>query len=205
MDTCRLPSGCEPAGSPLPDGPASVPRRALLRDAAGALLFSAAGGFLLLTPAQARAQGVPLKKLTMDEVPVLEAVGETMAVSARELGIAYFVDQQCAVAPQDALLTLRLAGAAPPFIGFYRASLAEITRQSQSQRGVPFQSLTPLDQHAFIDRLRTSALADWKGPPQGLVYAVLRADAVDVVYGTVEGFERLGVPYMPHIPPSERW
>jgi len=32
---------------------------------------------------------------------------------------------------------------------------------------------------------------------------MVRSDAVDVVYGTVEGFERLGVPYMPHILPPD--
>ncbi len=30
------------------------------------------------------------------------------------------------------------------------------------------------------------------GPPGALVYAALRADAVDVVYGTMEGYEALG-------------
>ena len=36
-------------------------------------------------------------------------------------------------------------------------------------------------------------------------YLVLRSDAVDVVYGTVEGYEALGIPYMPHIAPDKRW
>ena len=40
---------------------------------------------------------------------------------------------------------------------------------------------------------------------QGLVYSVLRNDAVDVVYGTVEGFARIGVPYLPHILPPRTW
>jgi len=26
-----------------------------------------------------------------------------------------------------------------------------------------------------------------------------------VVYGTMEGYESLGVPYMPHIAPEKRW
>jgi hypothetical protein len=26
-----------------------------------------------------------------------------------------------------------------------------------------------------------------------------------VVYGTMEGYEALGVPYMPHIAPDRRW
>ena len=25
------------------------------------------------------------------------------------------------------------------------------------------------------------------------------------VYGTMEGYEALGIPYMPHIPPEKRW
>ena len=45
----------------------------------------------------------------------------------------------------------------------------------------------------------------WSGPAAGLVYFVLRSDAVDVVYGTPAGFERLGVPYMAHILPPAGW
>ena len=41
--------------------------------------------------------------------------------------------------------------------------------------------------------------------PAGQAYFVLRSDAVDVVYGTMEGYERLGVPYLPHIAPDKRW
>jgi len=26
-----------------------------------------------------------------------------------------------------------------------------------------------------------------------------------VVYGTMEGYEALGIPYMPHIAPEKRW
>ena len=182
-----------------------VIRREMLRGVAGALLFSAAGVDVLLTPRQARAQGVAFRILTPQEVQVLEAVGETLALGAREQGVAHFIDQQCLVAPQEALLTLRLAGANPPFIEFYRAALAEVNRQSRSQHNAMFPALNGPDRHAFIDRMRLSALPDWNGPPQGLVYAVLRADAVDVVYGTVAGFERLAVPYMPHIPPAEGW
>ena len=47
--------------------------------------------------------------------------------------------------------------------------------------------------------------SNWKGPPQGAVFGAFRTDGVDVVYGTVEGFERLNVPYMAHIMPKTRW
>ncbi len=61
------------------------------------------------------------------------------------------------------------------------------------------------EQHEFVDRLRQSKLEGWQGPAQSFVYGMLRNDAVDVVYGTVEGFARLGIPYMPHILPQRSW
>jgi hypothetical protein len=49
------------------------------------------------------------------------------------------------------------------------------------------------------------APAGWRGPSAPLFYFALRSDAVDVVYGTIEGFRKLNVPYMPHIVPPRRW
>ena len=43
------------------------------------------------------------------------------------------------------------------------------------------------------------------GYPIFLFYMCLRSDAVDVVYGTPEGFEKLNVPYTQHILPPEGW
>ena len=37
------------------------------------------------------------------------------------------------------------------------------------------------------------------------VLFVLRADALDVTYGTPEGFDALGIPYMAHIMPETPW
>ena len=181
-----------------------IGRRGLMDTAASALAFSAVTG-TFLTPRQARAQGVALTSLTPNEAALMEAVGETLAVGARVAGIANFIDQQCSFPPQEALLGLRMAGASPPFVAFYRAALAEIDRQSRTQSGAAFTAMAPPDQRALIDRMRRADLPDWRGPSQPLVFNVLRGDAVDVVYGTIEGFDRLGVPYMPHIPPAARW
>ena len=43
------------------------------------------------------------------------------------------------------------------------------------------------------------------GFPTFLFYMCLRSDAVDVVYGTPEGFKKLNIPYMQHIMPPEGW
>ena len=61
-------------------------------------------------------------------------------------------------------------------------------------------------QHGFVDNMRQNKIEGWQDPlPGGFVYVVLRNDAIDVVYGTMEGYAALGVPYMPHIAPTKRW
>jgi hypothetical protein len=183
-----------------------VARREFVTGAAlGALVFTVGGAEVLLTARQARAQGVPFHVLEPAEVATLEAIGETLAIGARQDGIAHFVDQQLTQPPAHALLSLRVTEVRPPFVNFYRAALGGIDRASRAlhQRGLA--ELTAAERHDFVDRLRQSKLDSWQGPAQALVYATLRNDAVDVVYGTVEGFARLGVPYMPHILPERSW
>jgi hypothetical protein len=53
--------------------------------------------------------------------------------------------------------------------------------------------------------MRQNKIDGWQGPTGPFVYLILRSDAVDVVYGTVEGYAALGIPYMPHIVPEKRW
>ena len=53
--------------------------------------------------------------------------------------------------------------------------------------------------------MRQGKLEGWQGPPGPFVYLLLRSDAVDVVYGTMDGYAALGFPYMPHIAPTRSW
>ncbi len=48
-------------------------------------------------------------------------------------------------------------------------------------------------------------LTDWMGPPASYAFFVLRADALDVAYGTPEGFATLDIPYAAHIHPEPVW
>ena len=185
----------------------TIERRAFMQGAAvGTLAFTVGGVEVLLLPSEARAQKVPLKVLTADEAHRLEAVSEALVPGAREAGIAHFVDQQCSVPPHEALLGIRIGNVPPPFVNFFRAALTEIDRQCDATHGKPFAALTPDEQRDFIALMRVGKHPDWKGPPpQQAIYGSFRADAVDVVYGTMEGFERLGVPYMPLVPPKAGW
>src|SRR6266404_9107997 len=75
----------------------------------------------------------------------------------------------------------------------------------RANSGRRFAQLNPSEQHDFVDTMRQNQIQGWQGPGGSFVYLVLRSDAVDVVYGTVEGYEALGIPYMPHIAPDKRW
>jgi len=174
--------------------------------ALGALAFSVGGTELLLSPREAHAQNIPFRTLTSPQAETLEAVGEALVPGAKAAGVANFVDQQLSVPPEQALLEARILNVRPPYANFYRAALGAIDRASHAKnndRG--FAQLSMSERNDFIDLMRQNKIEGWQGPPGPFVYLVLRSDAVDVVYGTVEGYAALGIPYMPHIAPTKRW
>ncbi len=184
----------------------AMERRVFLKGAGmGVLAFTVGGASVMMTPAQARVQRVPFRVLDADEADTIEALGEALVPGARQAGIAHFIDQQVSAPPGEALLQAREVNVRPPFINFYRAAVTAVNKASGARSGRPFAALGPDEQHAFIDAMRQNKIDGWQGPPGGFVYFVLRSDAVDVAYGTMDGYESLGVPYMPHIAPDRRW
>jgi hypothetical protein len=181
-----------------------IERRGFIKGAAlGALAFTVGGAEVLLTPRDARAQAVPFRTLTPAEVETLEAVGETIVPTARVSGISHFVDQQLSIPAEEALLEARILNVRPPYANFYRAALGAIDRSSQAMNGGRrFAELNASEAHSFIDDMRQNKLTLGPG---GFIYTVLRNDALDVVYGTMEAYAALGVPYMAHIAPTKKW
>ena len=178
-------------------------RRNFIRQSGLALSVSVAGKTLLLTPRQAYARGVAFSSLSQTEVDALEAVCDYLLPGAREEGVAHFVDKQLALDPNDSLLFLKCFNVEPPYLAFYRAALAEIARMSETVYGKAVADLDEAAATKLIESLRDGTASDWNGPPPPLVYHALRNDAVDVVYGTMEGFADLGIPFLAHIePPS---
>jgi len=184
-----------------------IERRALMKGAAlSALAFTAGGVEVLLSPQQARAQNIAFKTLNADQVATLEALGDTLVPGAKQAGISHFVDQQLSIPPEQALLEARILNIRPPYANFYRAALGAVDKASKAQnadRG--FAQLNDSERHAFVDLMRQNKVEGWQGPPGPFVYLVLRSDAVDVVYGTMDGYAALGIPYMSHIAPEKRW
>ena len=186
---------------------APVERRDFIKGAAtGALAFTVGGVEVLLTAREARAQNVPFRLLKANEAETIEALGETLVPGARAAGVAHFIDQQLSVPPGEALLEARILNVRPPYANFYRAAISAVDTASKAlNNGRTFTELSPSEQHDFVDAMRQNKVESWQGPSGSLVYMLLRSDAVDVVYGTVEGYEVLGIPYMAHIAPDKRW
>jgi len=205
----RTVDGKTRASIPTPDREGlmtTMQRRAFMQGAAiGALAFTVGGVEILLTPGEARARGVPFRLLKANEAETIEALGETLLPGARQAGIAHFIDQQVSGPAEEALLEARIMNVRPPYVNFYRAAIGALDRASQAMHGRRFADLSTVDQRGFVDLMRQNKIEGWQGPPGGFVYFLLRSDAVDVVYGTVEGYEALGIPYMPHIAPEKRW
>src|ERR1700720_779137 len=183
-----------------------IQRRAFMKGAAiGTLAFTVGGVEVMLTPRQAHAQNAALRTLTADQAATLAAMGETLVPGAMESGVVNFVDQQLSIPAEQALLEARIMNVRPPFANFYRAALAAIDGASQAKYGRGFKELSPGERHDFVDQMRQNKLDGWKGPGSGFVYFLFRTDAVDVVYGTMDGYAHLGVPYQPHIAPTRPW
>lgn len=189
---------------------APSPRRSFIRDAGiGLLAFVAGGHKWLLTPAEARTADLPLRVLDASQVRTLEAFGETLVPGSVAAGLVNFIDHQLAAAPREQLLMIRYLGVEAPFTPFYASGLEALDAAASALYGMPFHRLED-SQRVDLTRQVAQATPDgWpdsgNAPAAPLFYFVLRSDAVDVVYGTRTGVERLGLPYMAHIEPPSRW
>src|SRR5438067_123350 len=139
-----------------------IERRAFVKGAGiGALAFSVGGVEVLLTPAQAHAQGVALRTLTVEQAATLEALGEPLVPGARAAGIAQFVDQQISGPAEEALLEARILNVRPPYANFYRAALAAVDRASKAANaGRAFAQLNESEQRALVDSMRQNKVAE---------------------------------------------
>ena len=147
---------------------------------------------------------MPFRLLKESEAETIEALGETLVPGARAAGIAHFIDHQIAAPPEQALLQARIMNVRPPFANFYRAAIGAVDRRATRRTAASSRSCP-----RRASRVRQPDAAEQGGRLAGSAGAVhlcvLRSDAVDVVYSTMDGYEALGVPYMAHIVPERRW
>ncbi len=180
-------------------------RRFVQQAGVGALSFYVAGCRQELTPADARDQGVPFRVLSAAEAGTLETIGEALVPGAAAAGVAHFIDHQLAAPASEQLLMIKYLGVPAPYVDFYRGGLRGAQQTAQALYGKPATELGSDEATDFVGKIAAGSVEDWEGPPAGFFYFVLRSDAVDVVYGTPQGFSALGVPYRAHIEPPSRW
>lgn len=142
--------------------------------------------------------------LSTSEAATYGAWCEVLAPGADEAGVAQFVDAQLGEPFPDSRLLLRYL-LNPPFAEFYRAGIEGIVAESRARFGKPFVALNGDRRVAVVEAAMTSSAVAWTDPDPSLFYFVSRSDAVDVVYGTVDGFRDLDIPYLAHIRPPRSW
>lgn len=168
------------------------------------LTFNLGGVSLLLTPEEARAQGIPLTLLNSEQARRLGKLADTMVPGSVDLGVVEFIDHQLNTDPNEALLIAKYFGVGLPYINFYARGLEVAAGMAQSTAGKPLEELDAAGLEQLVKTMSTpgNVVEEF---PIFLFYMCLRSDAVDVVYGTPAGFERLNIPYMQHILPPEGW
>jgi hypothetical protein len=195
-------NGSDPQDSTL--GDQTTHRRQLLVSMGKCMIFLMVNGASgLLSPAEARDQKIPLHHLTAEEGAILEALANTLLPGAAEAGITYYIDDQ--LRREVPLLFLKYTDYSGPYDQFYKLGLRSLDRESISRFRKSFRDATPEQQIALVRSITQTSPAGWTGPPATLFYFVLRNDAVDVFYGTPQGFDKLGIPYLALIRPPADW
>ncbi|MDY6945094.1 MAG: gluconate 2-dehydrogenase subunit 3 family protein [Pseudomonadota bacterium] len=183
----------------------SYTRREILRSSGlGLLAFGIAGCSREPSPAAARDE-VVFKTLTRSEVAALDSLGESLVPGAAAAGLSSYIDLQLSGTASNSMLMAKYLGLSPPFLEFYRTGLAGFAAAARRRFNIAPESITRQQSDTLLAQIAAGEVPDWAGPSQQLFYFALRSDAVDVVYGTVEGFGSLKIPYMAHIPPSKEW
>ena len=184
-----------------------INRRKFVRNTGlGVLAFNTGGIPTLLTPQQAYAQSVKFSHLAQADAALLAAFADHLLPGAAANGIAHFVDHQLGVDAQECLLMCKYFPAIKaPFDVFYQTGLAALRQAVKAQYDGVFEALSAAEKDALTESLWRGQVDKWLGPPPPLFYMMVRSDAVDVVYGTKDGFDALNIPYMAHILPQEKW
>ncbi len=186
---------------------ATLSRRRLLEASSAFLIAASVGGIdQMLWPHEARAKNVPVDPFSEAEALLIEKFGSVLVTDAAESGLVHFLAAQLNRPHADSLLILRYLDVPPPYLDFYRSGLKALNDAVQSVHKKSFASLDQRQAVEFVKAMMSANPVGWSSPvPAPLFYFVVRADAVDVVYGTMKGFEKLNIPYMGHIDPTEAW
>jgi hypothetical protein len=154
-----------------------------------------AGQWVWLTPREAQAKAFQPQVLSAEQCTALSMVGDALVPGAATAGIAAYIDLQLQAGDQSLLIGKYLGVNTSSQSDFYQAAADNVIAMTDENTSA----------QTLMTGMASDSLSEWVGPPASYVLFVLRADALDVTYGTPEGFENLGIPYMAHIMPEQPW
>ncbi len=150
-----------------------------------------------------KGKSVSFQQLNAEEAHTLEALADVLLPGASAAGVAGYVDGQ--LGRKMSLLFLRYMDYPGPEIDFYKQGLQSLERESHVRWDASFAAGSEKQRVDLVQELMQKTPSGWNGPPAPLFCFVVRNDATDVFYGTPEGFAKLGIPYLPLIPPPAPW
>lgn len=170
-------------------------RRHLLGSSLVTASYLVLGTRLTITPAEAVERDFTPEVLTRPQLKSIEAIAEHLVPGSVDAGIAAYLDAQLRAGKDSLLIGKYLGVDIPAQVNFYQTLAGNLQTALETEQ----------PRAEAINAMWNDNQPNWDGPPASYMLFVLRSDALDVTYGTPEGFERLGVPYMAHIMPEKPW
>jgi hypothetical protein len=149
------------------------------------------------------ANAVSPASLPANRVASLRAYADILVPGSGKAGVTEFVSAM--LASDDPMLFYKYLDFPLPPAAFYTAGLAALDDLSMQRKQRPYSGLSRGDMKAIAEAVLDPNLKGWTGPPPFLFYLAVKNDAIDVVYGSVAAYDRLNIPYMPHILPPATW
>lgn len=175
--------------------PHDLTRRRLLGSSVFTASFLVLGDRLMLSAAEAVELDFTPEVLTRDQLSVIETVAEQLVPGSADAGVTAYLDAQLRAGNDSLLIGKYLGVDIPAQIGFYESLARNLQKALQTEQAIS----------EVLSAMWSDTQANWEGPPASYMLFILRADALDVTYGTPGGFENLSIPYMAHIMPEQPW
>ncbi len=185
-----------------------IDRRRLIKAAGiSTFTFTLNGCDINVTPREAKKLGADFQSLTKPSVRTLNKLADILLPGANSAGFSYFIDSQISKSSTESLSLLRYMDWPWPHSTFYEKGATAVNAYALNKHRVSFSELDEDDASEIVSNIASSQPDSWlfDAPPAPLFFYVTRADALDVFYGTEDGFELLEIPYIAHIEPTQKW
>ena len=154
------------------------------------------GEWVAATPQEAKEKSFTPSVLKSNQLITLEQLSEVLVPGSTQAGIAAYIDNQLSRG-SDSLLIAKYLNVTPLQQTNFCINALNNTITSLKTSRIPIQKL--------VESMFKDSVEGWVGAPASFFLFLLRADGLDVTYGTEAGADLLDIPYSPHISPVTPW